>query len=267
MPKHKRKWTKEEEKGPASNEAKKIKFEPRTPNQRKYFHTIKNNDITLCTGCAGVGKTYVPIAYGLSNLMCAQPKFDKIVIVRSVIESFGEELGYLKGSAEDKLLPFLGSILDNLQEFISLGAIEILFKRKKIEMIHLGHLRGRSLNNCFIIAEEAQNLSPEKILTILTRMGENSKLVISGDVNQCDLKHHETSGLLDAIEKLKGMKGVGICKLTHHDIVRNKILGEILMRYGKLDLEDQFDSENEGEEPNFLEEIGQMEEELLEEGS
>ncbi len=261
MAKHKRKYKEDSEaKGPASNEAKKILVEPKTPNQKKYLHTIRENDITLCTGPAGCGKSYIPVGFGLSNIMCSQPKFDKIVIVRSVIESFGEELGYLKGSAEDKLLPFLGSILDNLQEFISLGAIEILFKRKKIEMIHLGHLRGRSLNNCFIIAEESQNLSPEKILTILTRMGENSKLVISGDLNQCDLKNHETSGLADAIEKLRGMNGVGICKLTHTDIVRNSMIGEILMRYGKLDLEDNFDNEDEGEDLDYLEEINELEE-------
>lgn len=219
---------------PENNYCSKIEFEPKTINQKNYFHSILKNDITIAIGPAGCGKTLVAICAALQNIMSKNPTFEKLVIVRSVLEACDENIGFLSGDSDEKLMHLLLPIIDNLKVFLNDGQIELLIKRKQIEIIHLGHLRGRSLNNCVILCEEAQNLNPEKMLMILTRMGEDSKVIVSGDLGQSDLKSHEKNGLADAIERLEGMENVAICKLDHNDIQRNGMISEILYKYDKL---------------------------------
>jgi phosphate starvation-inducible protein PhoH len=243
---------------------------PKTPNQKTYLHTIRSCMITVCSGPAGSGKSILPIGYALQNIMCRPPKYEKIIVVRSVKEAGGEEMGFLPGSLEEKFMPWMGPIIDNLKVFLSDGAIEVLFRHKKIEALPLAYARGRSLNNCFVILDEAQNCTPEQILMILTRIGENTKLVLNGDMQQSDLDKGVQSGLSDVIEKLSKMKGVGVCELTPKDIVRNPLISEILYRYGKINATDyQTEIENNDnyddlpidgndfmkQQPSFLDEI------------
>ena len=221
---------------PNSEPDVKFHLEPKTANQKNYLHTIRKNVITICTGPAGTGKTALAVGYGIQNIKCSTPLYKKLIIVRPIIGACGEDIGFLKGDLEEKLAPWMGPIIDNLKVFLSEGTIDYLIKNKQIEGLALSHMRGRSLNDCYILLDEAQNCSPEQLLMMLTRIGKNSKLVINGDLKQSDLKDHEKSGLMDAITRLEDMEGIGICKLDHNDILRNPLIGEILYRYEKLDL-------------------------------
>lgn len=240
------------------NQPSKIILEPKSHNQKIYLNALRNNQIIICHGSPGTGKTLLSIGFALQNIICKNPTYEKLIIIRSQITNGGEseEIGFLAGSEEDKLRNSILPVRDNLKIFLSDGAIDLLIKRKQIETVHIGCLRGRSLNNCCICVEEGQNLSPSKILMILTRLGENSKLIISGDLNQSDLKSHEVNGLKDCIERLDGMDGVAICKMDHNDIVRNPLISSILYRYDQITVEekdagdDNYYNENKNQENN-----------------
>lgn len=207
-----------------------IRVEARTDGQRRYLGAVRTNTITICTGPAGCGKTAIAVGTALQNLLSGNPTFQKIIIMRPVKEACDESIGFLPGGLDEKMEPWAAPIVDNLGPFVDKSAIYKLFRDKVIEIVPLAYARGRSLNNSFVIVDEAQNCSKKQMIMILTRIGENSKMVINGDLAQND-GPKGGSGLEDAISRLDGMDGIGIVRLDDKDIVRHPMIGEILRRY------------------------------------
>lgn len=202
---------------------------PRTENQKEYIRTIVENHVTFCQGVAGSGKTHIAIGLALEYLL--GDKVKKIVITRPVVES-GEKIGYLPGTAEEKLHPYLLPILDEINYFISPAQYISLKLNNKIEIVPLGLMRGRNFHDCFIVADECQNASYEQLKMLLTRLGRNSKIVLTGDVSQSDLARHMRGGFGTMTKILDKIDGIGIAYLEAKDIIRNPIIEHIL---GRLD--------------------------------
>jgi phosphate starvation-inducible PhoH-like protein len=189
------------------------------------------NDFTLALGHAGTGKTYCAVGMALKCLLNPQSDVKKIVVIRRAIAACEDSIGHLPGDAFDKMLPYFGSILDNLEEFIDRRTLRFLIRDEKIEIVPLAFLRGRTLKNCFIIVEEAQNNSVEAMKMILTRVGHGSKIVVTGDVNQRD-DRDRVSGLVDASTRFADCPGFGIIHLyAEEDVVRNEQTNRIIERY------------------------------------
>jgi phosphate starvation-inducible PhoH-like protein len=203
------------------------KLKPRTDNQREYIRTVTDNSITFCQGLAGSGKTHIAIGVALEYLL--EEKVKKIIITRPVLEA-GEKIGYLPGTAEEKLHPYLLPILDEIYHFISIAQYAALKLNNKIEVVPLGLMRGRNFHNAFIVADECQNASYEQLKMLLTRIGNNSKMILTGDVKQSDLTRHLQGGFIGLLEALNGVDGVGQSKLESCDIIRNPIIARILHR-------------------------------------
>lgn len=201
-------------------------------SQKHYIAEIKNSDIVICTGPAGTGKTAVAVGLGLQAITAAQPAYEKMVVLRPVKEACGEHLGYLPGDLKEKMSVWVAPIIDNMEIFVDQNQIKNLFYEKKVEVIPLAYARGRSLNKAFILVDEAQNCSVDQMLMILTRLGMGSKLVINGDLTQCDSRYY-INGLKDAVERLQGMDGVSIIEMgcSKEDIIRNPLIAEIIQRY------------------------------------
>lgn len=202
-------------------------LKPRSENQKEYIRTIAENTITFCQGAAGSGKTHIAIGMALEALL--DNKVKKIIITRPVVES-GEKIGYLPGTAEEKLHPYLLPLLDEINYFISIAEYTSLKTNNKIEVVPLGLMRGRNFHNCFIVADECQNASYEQLKMLLTRIGQHSKMVLTGDISQSDLSRHLQGGFFEMINNLSDIEGIGIAKLSDSDIVRNQIIGKILSR-------------------------------------
>ena len=211
-------------------EATTIAVSPKSSNQKKLIIEINNNDIVICTGPAGSGKTYISIGIALQFLLGKNSSIEKIVFMRPAKEACEEKLGSLPGELSEKMLPWMAPIIDNMQEFVSPSTIKTLFWEKKIEIVPLAYARGRSLNKSFVLVDESQNCSMGQMLMILTRIGQGSKMVINGDLDQSDA-HYGKNGLQDAIERLDGMNGCSIVNLQNEDIVRNHLISEIISRY------------------------------------
>jgi phosphate starvation-inducible PhoH-like protein len=211
------------------------RLKPRTANQKEYIRTVAENVITFCQGVAGSGKTHIAIGMALEYLL--EEKVSKIVITRPVVES-GEKIGYLPGTAEEKIHPYLLPLLDEVNHFISTAQYVGLKTNNKIEIVPLGLMRGRNFHNSFIVADECQNASYDQLKMLLTRIGNNSKMVLTGDVSQSDLHRHMQGGFYNMISVLEGMEGIGVSRLDHSDIVRNPIIGKII---GRLD---SYENEN-----------------------
>jgi phosphate starvation-inducible PhoH-like protein len=207
----------------------KNKLKPRTHNQSEYIRTISENTITFCQGKAGSGKTHIAVGLGLEYLLDNRVK--KIIVTRPVVEA-GEKIGYLPGDANTKLFPYLLPIEDEINYFIGPAYNASLKLNNKIEVVPLGFMRGRNFHESFIIADECQNASYEQIKMLLTRIGRNSKMVLTGDINQSDLSRHLQGGFYTLSNLLNGVDGVGIAKLEDVDIVRNPIIAKIL---GKIE--------------------------------
>jgi len=205
----------------------KNRLKPRSENQKEYIRTIAENTITFCHGVAGSGKSHIAIGMALEYLL--EGKVKKIVITRPVVES-GEKIGYLPGSAEEKLHPYLLPLLDEINHFISIAEYTALKNNNKIEVVPLGLMRGRNFHDCFIVADECQNSSYEQLKMLLTRIGQNSKMVLTGDVSQSDLAKHLQGGFHEMIKNLLDVEGIGISTLTETDIVRNPIIAKILAK-------------------------------------
>lgn len=203
------------------------RLKPRSDNQKEYIRNISENTITFCQGLAGSGKTHIAIGMAIEYLL--EEKVSKIIITRPVLEA-GEKIGYLPGTAEEKLHPYLLPILDEIQYFISMAHYASLKLNNKIEVVPLGLMRGRNFHNAFIVADECQNASYDQLKMLLTRIGHNSKMVLTGDVGQSDLSKHLQGGFIDLINILDGLDGIGIAKLHSCDIVRNPIIAKILAR-------------------------------------
>jgi phosphate starvation-inducible PhoH-like protein len=212
---------------PEINHGFRNRLKPRTDNQKEYIRTIAENTITFCQGLAGSGKTHIAMGIALEYLL--ESKVNRIVITRPVLEA-GEKLGYLPGTAEEKLHPYLLPILDEVQHFISMGLYASLKLNNKIEIVPLGLMRGRNFHNCFIVADECQNASYDQLKMLLTRIGQNSKMVLTGDVGQSDLHRNLQGGFIDLIHALEGVPGIGLSQLQSCDIVRNPIIAHILNR-------------------------------------
>jgi len=203
------------------------RLKPRSDNQKEYIRTVAENTITFCQGLAGSGKTHIAIGMALEYLL--DQKVNRIVITRPVIEA-GEKIGYLPGTAEEKLHPYLLPIIDEINHFISMAQYASLKLNNKVEVVPLGLMRGRNFHKCFIVADECQNASYEQLKMLLTRVGHDSKLILTGDIGQSDLSRHLQGGFIDMINALDGVEGIGNCKLESSDIVRNPIIGKILSR-------------------------------------
>lgn len=203
------------------------RLKPRSENQKEYIRTVAENTITFCQGLAGSGKTHIAIGMALEYLL--DNKVKKIIITRPVLEA-GEKIGYLPGTAEEKLHPYLLPILDEINYFIPISQYTTLKTNNKIEVVPLGLMRGRNFHNSFIVADECQNASYEQLKMLLTRIGHESKLVLTGDVGQSDLNRHLQGGFIELINALDGIDGIGMSKLESVDIVRNPIIAKILGR-------------------------------------
>jgi phosphate starvation-inducible PhoH-like protein len=201
---------------------------PRTPGQAEYVRAMAEHDLIFCIGPAGTGKTYLAVAMAVAALK--QELIRKIVLVRPAVEA-GESLGYLPGDLQAKINPYLRPLLDALREMMDYDQIRRYTELDVIEMIPLAYMRGRTLNDAFIILDEAQNTTVAQMKMFLTRMGMNSKIVVSGDTTQVDLPPHVRSGLIDALGRLEGIPGTGQVRLTGRDIVRHRLVMEIVRAY------------------------------------
>ncbi len=200
----------------------------RSPGQVEYIQAIRDNDLVFCLGPAGCGKTYLAVAMALNALRQEQVK--KIVLVRPAVEA-GERLGFLPGDMLAKVNPFLRPLLDALVDMLDYEQVKRYMERDVIEIVPLAFMRGRTLNNTFVILDEGQNTTVTQMKMFLTRMGVGSKIVVNGDASQSDLPVDVVSGLMDAVDRLMHVEGVTAIELTGRDIVRHRLVREIVKAY------------------------------------
>lgn len=203
-------------------------IKPRTPGQARYVEAITQHDVVFAIGPAGTGKTYLAVATAVQALK--RRTIRKIVLVRPAVEA-GESLGFLPGDLQAKINPYLRPLLDALHEMMHHDQIKRFMEQDIIEVIPLAYMRGRTLNEAFIILDEAQNTTVAQMKMFLTRMGEGSRIVIAGDTTQIDLPAHTRSGLLDALQRLRQIEGISIVNLSKSDIVRHRLVQEIVQAY------------------------------------
>ena len=201
---------------------------PRTVNQRRYMEAIERNDLVIGIGPAGTGKTYLAVAMGISFLL--SKKVSRIILTRPAVEA-GEKLGFLPGTLQEKVDPYLRPLYDALFDMLDSERVEKLLERSTIEVAPIAFMRGRTLNDSFIILDEAQNSTPEQMKMILTRQGFNSKMVVNGDITQIDLPNGKRSGLLDASDVLKGVDGISFVQFDERDVVRHPLVQRIVKAY------------------------------------
>ena len=197
-------------------------------NQIKFIDSCKLNDIVFVIGPAGTGKTFLSVVLAIKALK--EKIIEKIVITRPVVEA-GENLGFLPGDLQDKINPYLRPIYDSLEEIIPKKKISQFIDNGVIEIVPLAYMRGRTLKNSYILLDEAQNTLSSQIKMFLTRMGENSKMIITGDITQIDLKSKKESGLIDALKRLDNTEGIGVVRLKDKDVLRHKLVKKILAKY------------------------------------
>jgi phosphate starvation-inducible PhoH-like protein len=202
--------------------------QPRSPNQRKYVEAIEQGDMTFGLGPAGTGKTYLAVAMAVSALMAK--KVSRIILVRPAVEA-GERLGFLPGSLQEKVDPYLRPLYDALYDLLDQEKVDKLLERNVIEVAPLAFMRGRTLSDAFIIMDEAQNTTNEQMKMFVTRMGNGSKAVITGDLTQIDLPNPKRSGLFEALQVLDGVEGIRFCHFEDVDVVRHHLVQRIVRAY------------------------------------
>ena len=202
----------------------------KTLGQKTYVDAIRKNTCTFAVGPAGTGKTYLAIAMAVVALK--NKEIEKIILTRPAVEA-GEKLGFLPGDLAQKVDPYLRPLYDALHEMMGVDAYQRLLERGAVEVAPLAYMRGRTLNDAFIILDEAQNTTSEQMKMFLTRMGMGSKMIITGDVTQIDLPMGKKSGLVEALEVLKDVPDIGIAQLTHRDVVRHELVQAIVKAYEK----------------------------------
>ena len=204
--------------------------QPRSLNQRRYVEAIEQNDMVFGIGPAGTGKTYLAVAMAASALLAK--KVSRIVLVRPAVEA-GERLGFLPGTLQEKVDPYLRPLYDALYDLMEPERVDKMLERNVIEIAPLAFMRGRTLNNSFIILDEAQNTTPEQMKMFLTRIGFGSKAVVTGDVTQIDLPKGQASGLIDAREVLEGVRGIAVTQFQSDDVVRHPLVQAIVDAYDR----------------------------------
>ncbi len=203
---------------------------PKTLGQKKYIGAIKSNAITFGVGPAGTGKTYLAVAMAVKAFKAHE--VERIILTRPAVEA-GEKLGFLPGDMQNKVDPYLRPLYDALFEMLGVETFQKLFEKQVIEVAPLAYMRGRTLDNAFIILDEAQNTSPEQMKMFLTRMGADSKVIVTGDVTQIDLTEKSKSGLIDALRVLSRIEGIAQIRLTEKDVVRHRLVQDIIKAYEK----------------------------------
>ena len=201
---------------------------PRSAMQKKYIEALKSKEITMALGPAGTGKTYLAVA--VATTMLLDKKIDKIILSRPAVEA-GERLGFLPGDMKEKVDPYLQPLYDSLYDLVGYEKIQKKIEIGQIEIAPLAFMRGRTLKNCFAILDEAQNATKTQIKMFLTRIGENSKLVVNGDPSQIDLVNKNSSGLTNSTEILKKLKEIAILEFDQRDVVRNPLVSKIVEAY------------------------------------
>jgi phosphate starvation-inducible PhoH-like protein len=200
--------------------------------QRCYLHAMQNHDLTFSIGPAGTGKTYLAMAVAVSALLAKQVK--RIVLTRPAVEA-GEKLGFLPGDLEEKVNPYLRPLYDALDDMLEPDRVDALLKRGQIEVAPLAFMRGRTLNDCFVILDEAQNATSQQMRMFLTRLGCESRTVVTGDITQVDLPTGQCSGLAEARSLLKNIEGIAFCTFTDLDVVRHPLVQRIVVAYESRD--------------------------------
>ena len=206
---------------------------PKTANQKRYVDAIEDHTITFGIGPAGTGKTYLAMAMAVAALQAK--KVNKIVLTRPAVEA-GESLGFLPGTLSEKIDPYLRPLFDALHDMIDIDSIPRLMQSGIIEVAPLAYMRGRTLNDAFVILDEAQNTTPEQMKMFLTRLGFGSKMVVTGDVTQIDLPNGQNSGLKIVRDILKEIDDIAFLELTAEDVVRHRLIGDIVKAYDKFDV-------------------------------
>jgi phosphate starvation-inducible PhoH-like protein len=205
---------------------------PRTPNQALYIKAMQSHDMVFGLGPAGTGKTYLAVAQGVSMLL--EGSIDRIILSRPAVEA-GEKLGFLPGDMKEKVDPYLRPLYDALNDMLPADQVLKRLSNGEIEVAPLAFMRGRTLSNAFVILDEAQNTTPVQMKMFLTRLGQNSRMVINGDLTQVDLPQGVTSGLRDALAVLKKVKDIGFIEFTDEDVVRHGLVSKIVLAYNKRD--------------------------------
>ena len=203
---------------------------PRSKKQKEYVKALKTSPITMSLGPAGTGKTYLAVAVALSMLL--EKKVERIILSRPAVEA-GERLGFLPGDMKEKIDPYLRPLYDSLHDLFDYDKIQRKIESGEIEIAPLAFMRGRTLKNCFAILDEAQNATQIQIKMFLTRIGENSKLVVNGDPSQIDLPNKSQSGLVESQNILKGIKEISITNFDHNDVIRHPLVSKIVEAYKK----------------------------------
>ena len=202
--------------------------QPKSVNQRKYIEAIEKNDMVFGIGPAGTGKTYLAVAMAITALVSKQ--VNRIILARPAVEA-GERLGFLPGTLQEKVDPYLRPLYDALYDLIDQERVDRYLEKNVIEIAPIAFMRGRTLNDAFVIVDEAQNTTPEQMKMVLTRLGFNSKAVITGDITQIDLPGSKRSGLLEAIDILRGVDGIAFSYFDESDVVRHHLVQRIIVAY------------------------------------
>ncbi|MFM9839790.1 MAG: PhoH family protein [Cyclobacteriaceae bacterium] len=203
-------------------------IKPKSVNQQKLVQSVKDNDLVFALGPAGTGKTFISVALAVRALKNKLVK--KIIITRPAVEA-GENLGFLPGDLKEKIDPYLRPIYDALNDMVPFEKLKYYMEREIVEIAPLAYMRGRTLNNAFILLDEAQNTTPMQMKMFLTRMGPESKMIVTGDTSQVDLPKNQNSGLKEAVRILNGIKGIGMVELSAKDVVRHKLVRDIIEAY------------------------------------
>lgn len=219
----------------------------KTPGQREYIRQIKKNDIVFAIGPAGTGKTYLAVAMAVAALK--DRLITRIILARPAVEA-GESLGFLPGDLQEKVDPYLRPLYDALDDMIPPEKLKTYVERRVIEVVPLAYMRGRTLSNAFVILDEAQNASGMQMKMFLTRLGTNSKAIITGDVTQIDLPSKTVSGLVQIQNVLKSITGITFCYFDKNDVVRHKLVKDIIEAYDKFHTNEKNEQNSKNEESN-----------------
>ncbi|BAZ39802.1 PhoH family protein [Calothrix sp. NIES-4101] len=204
----------------------------KTFRQRQYIQSLRHQDLIFCTGPAGTGKTFLAVVVAVQALL--NNEYERIILTRPAVEA-GEKLGFLPGDLQQKVNPYLRPLYDAINEFIDSEKVPGLIERGVIEVAPLAYMRGRTLNNAFVIVDEAQNTTPAQMKMVLTRLGMRSRMVITGDMTQTDLLPNQESGLIVALRILNGVEGIAFSEFTQKDVVRHPLVQRIVAAYEKYE--------------------------------